>query len=67
VQEHQPITGQLLENEAFATKEARADALGEGDGDVDAARAAEKGVLLRDDLATPLLQVNRRRARACPR
>jgi hypothetical protein len=58
VEEDQPVTAELLEDEALAAEEPGADALRERDGDIHAPCATEKCVLLRDDGAAPLLEVD---------
>ena len=59
VEKGETVTLQLLQDEAFAAEEARADPAGEGDGDVDAARGAEEAVLLREHRTAPITQVER--------
>ena len=51
VEKGEAVALDALEDEAFAAEEAGADTPRERDRDVDAARGAEKGILLRDDRA----------------
>ena len=59
MQEHEPVAGQLLQDEAFTAEETGADALGECNRDIHAASATKEGVLLRDDRAAPFREVDR--------
>src|SRR5438874_785323 len=59
MEESEAVAFDLLQDEAFATKETRADALRECDRHVDTARRAEEGVFLGDDAALPFLEIDR--------
>src|SRR3569833_3236228 len=58
VQERHANAIDALENEAFAAEEAGADAAGERDRHVRAARRAEERVLLRDDRSAPVAEID---------
>src|SRR5262245_38667169 len=59
VHEHVPVAFELLHDEALAAEQARHDAFLKRDADRDALRSREERILLADQLAAELLEIER--------